>query len=250
MDIRWQISDDDVRCIKALLDRQADNALVRARRRKNLATEKAAVTKLEFWRQMVAMRLTSVQRSGPYSHVARFVCTVPFPLAYETMQGGDDRRSFIAAALRNAGGIRFIDKITEDLSANFDRLEGGQWPATLQQCNRLTIPATRKVEREVAGYIQATFDGFGPKQSRNLLQGLGLTRYEIPLDSRVTDWLNNFGFPVRLSGKALGDENYYGFVSDGIHALCAKCDVYPCILDAAIFALKDGDGWTDENTVY
>ena len=27
--------------------------------------------------------------------------------------------------------------------------------------------------------------GFGPKQARNLLQGLGLTRYEIPIDSRI-----------------------------------------------------------------
>jgi hypothetical protein len=36
----------------------------------------------------------------------------------------------------------------------------------------------------VAGYIQETFEGFGPKQSRNLLQALGLTRYEIPIDIR------------------------------------------------------------------
>ena len=102
----------------------------------------------------------------------------------------------------------------------------------------------------MAKYIQDRFDGFGPKQSRNVLQALGLTRYEIPIDSRITDWLNEFGFPVRLSGDALSDRNYYNFVSDGIQILCEKCDVFPCVLDAAIFSSKDGDGWTKDNILY
>jgi hypothetical protein len=97
--------------------------------------------------------------------------------------------------------------------------------------------------------MRETFHGFGPKQSRNLLQALGLTRYEIPIDTRVTAWLSDFGFPVRLSATALADPNYYDFVSRGIQALCAKCNVFPCILDAAIFAAKDGDGWTDANII-
>ena len=105
------------------------------------------------------------------------------------------------------------------------------------------------IEKNVADYID-TYQGFGPKQSRNFLQALGLTRFEIPIDSRVTEWLNRFGFPVRLSAAALADPHYYEFVSDGIQALCAKCGVFPCILDAAIFALKDGDAWTEANIVY
>jgi hypothetical protein len=32
-----------------------------------------------------------------------------------------------------------------------------------------------------------------------LLQGLGLTKYEIHIDSRITGWLNEFGLPVALS---------------------------------------------------
>ncbi|MEY9595889.1 hypothetical protein AB7M74_011300 [Bradyrhizobium japonicum] len=100
----------------------------------------------------------------------------------------------------------------------------------------------------MARYIQDTFSGFGPKQSRNLLQSLWLTRYEIPIDSRVIDWLNEeFQFPVRLSSEALSDINYYIFVSDGIQELCEKSGVIPCVFDAAIFALKDGDNWTAEN---
>src|SRR5262249_34104697 len=96
-------------------------------------------------------------------------------------------------------------------------------------------------------FVDDGFAGFGPKQSRNLLQCLGLTRYEIPIDSRITEWLNEFGFPVHLSAPVLGDRAYYCFVMDGVRELCKVSDVLPCILDAAIFASSDGQGWTEEN---
>ncbi|MFD0986252.1 hypothetical protein [Methyloligella solikamskensis] len=176
--------------------------------------------------------------------------TKPFPLTYEAMRGRRKPETFIAKALKNSGGIRFGPGIASQLSANFRRLEDGEWRRTLQQCNRLRKPVSQAVEKEVAEYIQETFHGFGPKQSRNLLQALGLTRYEIPIDSRVTDWLNEFGFPVRLTAAGLADGNYYDFISDGIQALCAASDVYPCVLDAAIFALRDGDSWTEANAIY
>ncbi len=91
---------------------------------------------------------------------------------------------------------------------------------------------------------------FGPNQSRNVLQSLGLTRYEIPIDSRLTDWLNEFGFPVRLSAQALGDHNYYAFVSDGIQLLCERSSVFPCVFDAAVFASSDEDEWTEDNVAF
>jgi hypothetical protein len=109
---------------------------------------------------------------------------------------------------------------------------------------------TSKSERFAASFLADHFKGLGPKQSRNLLQSLGLTRYEIPIDSRITKWLNGFGFPVRLSAGALSDTNYYEFVSQGIQQLCAKSDVYPCVLDAAIFASYDAGGWTRDNVVW
>jgi hypothetical protein len=157
----------------------------------------------------------------------------------------------MSSLLRQAGGIRFPDRIASDLDRNFGLLENGEWARALEHCNRLArSAATREAEMSAAEYIRETFHGFGPKQSRNLLQALGLTRYEIPIDSRVTDWLNDFGFPVKLSAAALADPHYYDFVSGGIQALCTECDVFPCILDAAVFALNDGDGWTDDNIVY
>ncbi len=92
--------------------------------------------------------------------------------------------------------------------------------------------------------IDDKFSGFGPKQSRNFLQWLGLTRYEIPIGSRVVKWLKDFGFPGALSADALSDKDYYHFVSDGIQELCRASDIYPCLLDAAIFIRLDGKSRT------
>jgi hypothetical protein len=41
--------------------------------------------------------------------------------------------------------------------------------------------------------------------------------------SRITDWLNDFGFTVRLTAAAaLADRNYYEFIEQGIQALLRK----------------------------
>ena len=65
----------------------------------------------------------------------------------------------------------------------------------------------------MADYIDDTFEGFGPKQSRNLLQELGLTRFEIPIDSRVTNWLNDeLKFPIKVTSTALSDKHCYRLV--------------------------------------
>jgi hypothetical protein len=250
MRLHWQIDDTDVARVKDLLSSQAGNALVLARRKRNLAKAKPAVTKARFWRAMVSMRLTTRQKSGPESHVARFVRLKPFPVRYAVVHQARDAGVLIAKALRKAGGIRFADKIASELAQNLKSLENGLWTDTLAQCNRLTQLVARDVEIEVSRHIQEHFLGFGPKQSRNLLQSLGLTRYEIPIDSRLTDWLNKFGFPVHLTAKALGDDNYYRFVSDGVQALCERSGVLPCLFDAAVFASRDSVAWTDGNVIF
>lgn len=250
MDIQWIISPEDVARLTTLIDSQSKNALVRARRERNLAKSKPRVTRERFWRAMVSMRLTTRQKSGPESFVARLIREKPFPLGYKAVLGARHPEMFIAKALRAAGGIRFADKIASELSQNFSLLEASEWAPTLEQCNRLTRLVPRDVEIEVAEHVQKHFLGFGPKQSRNVLQSLGLTRYEIPIDSRLTDWLNEFGFPVRLSAGALQDANYYRFISDGIHMLCERSGVLPCVFDAAVFALRDSADWTDENVIF
>jgi hypothetical protein len=123
------------------------------------------------------------------------------------------------------------------------------WKEISGKLEELRINQNVKTERRIAGYLQEIFKGIGPKQSRNLLQSLGLTRYEIPVDSRITKWLNLFGFPVKLTAEGLSDINYYNFISDGIQHLCKKSNLYPCVLDAAIFSSFDKQEWTENNII-
>lgn len=247
MEIKWQVNASDITRVKDLINKCQNNALVRNRLKRNCSAIKPSVSNGEFWQQMVSMRLTSQQNSSPGSPVGRLAREEPFPLSYDVIPKSKQAETFINGELQKWGGIRFRNVIAQQLSQNLLILEDGGWERTLKECNRLTVLVDRDIEVEVADYIQKMFLGFGPKQSRNLLQALGLTRREIPIDSRVTDWLNEFGFPVRLSAAGLADINYYNFVSDGIQELCAMSEVLPCILDASIFSLKDGDAWTDKN---
>jgi hypothetical protein len=120
----------------------------------------------------------------------------------------------------------------------------------LNKFSAIRFPTTIEEERMLADKIDDVFKGFGPKQSRNFLQMIGIPKYEIPIDSRVIDWLNKFGFPITLSSNALQDKGYYHFISDGIQQLCNKAQIFPCILDAAIFSSYDKEEWTEENSIF
>ncbi|MGH7813577.1 MAG: hypothetical protein ACREQI_06195 [Candidatus Binataceae bacterium] len=145
--------------------------------------------------------------------------------------------------------------MAKQAAENIGRLEVDDWSRVKEQFEKLLKQRRREPqngdsrgERQAAALID-DFRGFGPKQSRNLWQWLGLTRYEIPLDSRVTRWLNeNHIFPFALSAQALNDENYYAFVMDGIQKVCDAAQVLPCVFDAAVFS--DGENWESEELDY
>jgi hypothetical protein len=250
MKLIWQVEPQDIEKVRVFYQAHQNNPLVRERRRRNLAEDKPALTKAEVWHSMVACLLTTQQRSGPLSAISRFVAERPFRLAYDRCLDQADLAGWAYGVLSNFGGIRRTKTIAGEIRANLTRLEHGLWDEMMLLLDGLRPSHTAQAERAAAEFIDHTFKGFGPKQSRNLLQMLGLTRYEIPIDSRITRWLGQFGFPLRLSAWALSDEGYYRFVSDGFQALCLQSDLYPCLLDAAIFASFDNGGWTEENVVW
>ena len=240
MKIDWHISRRDVDRVKKLIKEQtaAGNNLIRYRKKTNLSRNKSHVTPTAFWHRMVSARITTQNKSGPGSRVDELANAKPFPLSLRKVRSERNVERFIAETVQD-WKIGKYNQHAEYLATNFDLLEKGEWKKALKECNRLTTLVSAGKEREVATYVDDTFKGFGPKQSRNLLQELGLTRYEIPIDSRLTKWLNEFGFPVKLRVEALSDEGYYGFVSDGIQELCREADVFPCIFDAAAFASQE-----------
>lgn len=250
MQIMWKINSDDIRKIQEFVNEQKNNPFVEDRRKRNIKGNRLETTKENVWRVLVGCLLTTQQRSGPHSNVGRLLQKKPFPLSYNNCLNAYNLEAFCSKTLSDFGGIRWPNKIAEEIQVNLSNLEKGLWTDLLNRLKQFDNNTSLELEREVADFIDQHLKGFGPKQSRNFLQWLGMTRYEIPIDSRITKWLNKFGFPIVLSAGALGDKHYYQFVSDGIQQLCSASDIYPCILDAAIFASYDGDAWTSDNVGY
>ena len=200
----WTIEPSDIKKVKAFLDLHRDDLFVQQRIEWNLRDDKVPVKKEDCWQQMVACLLTTQQRPGPTSAVTRFIRTTPFPLAYKTCLEQPSVEKFVKATLVKFGGLRRTNLLAGEIATNLTRLEERLWRQTLETLGTLGSNKDVGPEREAADFIDGNFAGFGPKQARNLLQSLGLTRHEIPIDSRITKWLNEFGFPVRLSATRLG----------------------------------------------
>ena len=126
--------------------------------------------------------------------------------------------------------------------ANLAYLEERPWAELLERLAQVNVSNDRTLERSVAHEIAASLKGFGPKQARNFLQWLGVSRFEIPIDSRVTKWLNKELLSFHLNASILSDHVYYDMVSDGVIQLCEMAGVFPCVFDAAVFASFDKPG--------
>jgi len=142
--------------------------------------------------------------------------------------------------LRRFGGIYRIGAIASEIEANYRWLETRNgWDILLRGLRAVRTKPTKDKERELAHIVDNALKGFGPKQSRNFIQWLGVSKYEIPLDSRIMNWLKMYNFPLLMSPKLLSDLAYYEFVLDGFQALCTKAHILPCIADASIFTDAD-----------
>ena len=249
MEIHWQIAETDVGKVRRFFDRHKDSPFVKNRISRNVEKSAPKVTKEIFWEAMISCLLTTQQRSGPDSAVTRFICTNPFPLNYSACSSQTDLSNFVSKTISDFGGLRRANTIADAVSDNFEWLENSGWHRIFRMADSLEDNEKIEIERESAEYINDHLKGFGPKQARNLLQSLGLTRYEIPMDSRIIKWLNEFGFPIKLSSTGLTDKNYYNFILDGLQQLCQRSGVYPCVLDATIFSSFDTE-WSEDKLIW
>lgn len=237
----WQLTPDKIEVVRRFVRWHRGNAEVVRREALNLSLDKARVKRWRFWRELVIAINTTQSRSGPGSPVDVLTNTKPFPLRFADCAAVTDVEEFVAGVLGEYG-FRFGPMNARFLDENFNKLteDGGSfWKLVRPALDRLCRNQDRDTERKTARLLQGArggFKGLGPKQSRNVLQGLGLTRSEIPIDSRVVKWLKRFGFPVEY---ALGNERGYCRVMDDIQELCEACGVWPCVLDAAIFSAHD-----------
>ena len=240
MKILWKIEDGDVQKIKEFYNQHKNNNFVLNRIERNIKKKVIPeVSKENFWEAMISCLLTTQQRVGPESQVTKFICTNPFLLNYNKCKISNNIKMLVEETITNFRGIRRANSIGEESEFNFHWLEKVGWRIIMMEVEKLKNNQSAKTERKSAEIIIDNLKGFGPKQARNLLQSLGLTKFEIPLDSRITKWLNDFEFPIKLSATALSDKNYYNFILDGFQKICKKCNIYPCVMDAVIFASFD-----------
>jgi hypothetical protein len=249
MKLAWEINDRDVAKIQEFYKIHENNNFVARRRKRNVNKELPVFTHEIFWEVMVSCLLTTQQRSGPQSAVTRFISSKPFPLNYKTCKQEINLKSFAETTITQFGGIRRGATLAEEITENYSWLNNRGWAFVDSMVSQLIAVGTVEEEISASDKIADRLKGFGPKQSRNLLQALGLTKYEIPIDSRISKWMNDFGFPLQLSATALSDRNYYNFVSEGFRRMCAASGIYPCLLDAAIFSSFD-DEWPEDKLVW
>ena len=247
MNINWNITQSDIDKVKNVIA-ENKNSFLQARQLRNVDKQNIVIDKDKIIKTMIMCLLTSQQRSGPNSTVGQFLRLDPFPVTNKKLKSVKNVEKFIKDTLQQNGLTRYVNRISFFFASNYGKIVERNW--TLINDLEELKNSDSKNERNIADNLASDLNGFGPKQSRNFLQALGLTKYEISIDSRITTWLNDFGFPVALTSSPLGDKGYYNFVSDGIQELCEKAEVYPCILDAAIFSSYDNDEWTAENTIF
>jgi hypothetical protein len=241
MRIHFEITDHDVEEALAFYKRWEHSRLVRDRYRRNVLGQHPALDPKQIWWALTLGLLTTQQRSDADAPVSRVLNSDPYLLALSDCQKAPSCEALVHSRLRAFGGIRRSTIISSQLHRNLTALEDGRWNVLLPLLHSLERHPGRDRERAAAQQMQDWFVGLGPKQSRNVLQVLGLTQHEIPLDSRLVRWLKGYGFP--LTTKALADPAAYTFVEDGFQALCQRIDVLPCLMDAAIFASYDPKGW-------
>lgn len=246
-----KIEDSDLARVCRVIEDQRNDGFVIERRRKNLTRKDIAIDIEQFWQNSILCIFSSVQRAGPNSHLVYFMKQSPFPLSLHEFHQAQDKLSLCQRALAQWPGIRFRNRRTEYIIENYNIITDRNFWTTIQSFFESMKGGNRKlVERQCANFISDKLKGFGPKQSRNLLQALGVSRYEVPIDSRILRWFdqNNFIFP--FSQSALSDERLYSFILDQIQHICEMIEEYPCILDASIFSTYDNGGWNQNNMIY
>ncbi|HYX10060.1 MAG TPA: hypothetical protein VE912_25255 [Bacteroidales bacterium] len=248
MEIIWSISDNDIRKIEEVINNN-QNPYLKVRRERNVDRKNILIDEDSVIRTLLMCLLTSQQRSGPNSLVSQFLRKTPFPVTFNDILQAERVDSFVKDVLVENGLTRYINRISQFFATNIAKFQSDQW-TIIQELEKLLKVDSKTAERSVADKLNIELNGIGPKQARNFLTALGLTKYEIPIDSRITNWLNKFGFPVTLSSAPLGDMGYYHFVLNGIQEICKKAEVYPCLLDAAIFSSFDNNAWNEQNSVF
>lgn len=251
MELKFIISDSELKAIKEFIENNKENSLYKEREN-NIGNKILSTYDKEIiWKRMVECLLSTQQRSSPGDPIDIFSNTKPFPLNYSACLLAESIEQFVANVLTTFGGIRRAKRISEAININLYYWENEDgWENIFSAIKELKNSNNKEQERDCVERFMSKENGFhqfGPKQCRNFFQMLGLVKYEIPIDSRTIKWLNDYKFPLKVSGSALGDREFYNFVLDVIQEICEKINIYPTLFDAAVFSSFDTKNKTTLN---
>jgi hypothetical protein len=239
-----------ITAVRHIAEARRSTPLCELRRDLNVDNPPQQFSRDEFWFRTVTCICTSVTRCGPGTPFDKFHQERPFSLRLEACEDKADLGSWAERTL-STRGIKFAKARGEWLEANLSRLKNGLWTVVEDHFYKLArsrfdtaelaqakITAERNAARDIMGSAGG-LKGVGPKQARNIWQCMGVTQFEIPLDSRVCNWASSLQPPLRIDAKKLYIVPYYEEVMGQIQALCERANELPCNLDAAVFSSVD-----------
>lgn len=240
MKASWGIDDGTQKKWRDFYELNKNRELPKRRRARNVRRIDLDLSKQEIWRVLIGCQVTTQQRSGPNSVVANFLGSKSPALNLRECRRVESVARLVEAECR-AARVRFGPKIAGNLQKIFNYLESGGWKKLESQLETLKSHTSMVKERQVVSFLleEKNFPGLGPKQARNFIQWLGLSRYEVPLDSRILKKIKELGADFVPRSNALSDEVVYIFVQSGIQKIAELLNIYPCELDACIFASFD-----------
>lgn len=238
MKLLWDFNTRDINRWEEFINDNINNEFVLDRVERNLNRKHVILSKQRLWYVHIGCQVTTQQKSGPDSLVSTFLNSDSDALSYKKCVKAKNLESLLRKEFKKAS-LRRSSVMAKYLADIFRQLEDGEWKILTNHLKTLKKRTTKNKERKVAEYISMTFKGLGPKQSRNYMQWLGLSRYEIPLDSRITKTMKKLGFKFVPKANALSDEMVYLLTQDGLQELSKILGIYPCILDACIFSSFD-----------
>jgi len=235
----WTIEKETLQRWREFVNANIDNQVVVNRQRRNVHRIDIDLSRSNLWKVFVGCQVTTQQRSGPDTPVSRFLDSDSPALSYSACNRAPSPRKMLKQELSLAG-LRRAPTMSNNLARILAVLKAGEWKVLKRHLQTLESNTTKGKEKKVAQYLQSKkYPGLGPKQARNYIQWIGLSRYEVPLDSRVLKKLKELGCSFIPRATALSDETVYLLVQDGIQQIAAALEIYPCILDACIFSSFD-----------
>jgi thermostable 8-oxoguanine DNA glycosylase len=233
MELIWKLNDSDINKVRDYVSKNKNPKVERVIDR-NINHIDRTIDKDSLLRTMLICLLSSDTDYYPESKVEQILKKKPYLLNYQYLFKVQNIEILFQEVFQTFGIMKYVKKVPGFFTTNFDYLEETDWDLESEIRKAIDHELTKADERKLADMVDKSFKGFGSKEARCFLLELGVTRYEIPIDSKLIKWLENFGFPIKFSKTALQDILFYHFVSDGIQKLCEISEINPCVLYSSV----------------